>query len=155
MNASLWPNRVLIVDDEADWVWLIRQRLALHQFECLTAGTGPEAWNVAKQEHPDVVILDLMLPGEHGLLVLRRMKSDLTLRGMKVVITTAMTNPQTRADALRLGADAYFEKPFRLADLVHTLERLLGRTPAPPPPPSTPSGSSGASSDADGRMILP
>ena len=137
MNANTGSPRVLIVDDEADWVWLIRQRLALHHFDCLTATSGTEVWTIAKRERPDAIILDLMLPGEHGLLVLRRLKSDRELRQMTIIIMTALTSPQTRADALRSGADAYFEKPFSLQELVETLERLLGRdTDSSPPTPS-------------------
>ena len=150
MNAHAGSPRILIVDDEADWVWLIRQRLALHRFDCLTAASGPEAWTVARRERPDAIILDLMLPGEHGLLVLRRLKSDRDLRQMKVIIMTALTSAQSRADALRSGADAYFEKPFSLNELVQTLDRLMGRdTGSSPPAPST-STAPDAPSPSDG-----
>ena len=119
-------HRVLVVDDEADLLFLFQKKLKLRQYECFVATNSADGWTIAQQEQPDLVILDLLLSGQHGFVLLRRLKNDPVLRKTKVIIMTAMTSAATRTEALRLGAEAYFEKPLDMGKLVETIERLLG-----------------------------
>ncbi len=143
-------RRVLVVEDEPELALLLRKKLTADGFLCATASDGAQAWAAAKRETPDAVILDLMLSGEHGLMLLRRFKSDPVLRQAKVIVTTAWTNEQTRLEAQRLGASAFVEKPFSLEALVGILRQLLGVAPgaaaSQDPPPNA---------AATGGIILP
>ena len=143
------PTRVLIVDDEPDLRLLLQRKLTLHKYECFTAANTAQAWTIAARELPDIVLLDLMLSGEHGFLLLRRLKSDPLLRRIRVVIVSATASEQTRAEAQRLGASAFFQKPFDFEQLLQALQQLSGTADSPAVPhPAAPSA------EQDG-IILP
>lgn len=148
MSPSLWKNRVLVVDDDPIVLAMLKQGLANAGFECLCASTGTQGWQLIKGERPDAVVTDLMLPGAHGLMLLRQIKSDPALRQTPVILMTATGSPQTRAEAQRAGVDAYFDKPFNVDDMVRALQQALrGGTITPPTAtPVTPS---------DEGMVLP
>ena len=146
------PTRVLIVDDEPDLRLLLQRKLTLHKYECFTAANAAQAWTIAARDLPDILLLDLMLSGEHGFLLLRRLKSDPLLRRIRVVIVSATGSEQTRAEAARLGASAFFQKPFDFEQLLQTLQRLLNAPDASAAPPATVPT---APSTEDGGMILP
>ena len=139
--------RILIVDDEPDLRLLLQRKLTLHKYECFTAANTAQAWTIAARELPDIMLLDLMLSGEHGFLLLRRLKSDPLLRRIRVIIVSATASEQTRAEAARLGASAFFQKPFDFEQLLQTLQR-------PPDAAGTLAAPQAAASEADG-MVLP
>ncbi len=134
--------RVLVIEDDPITLEMLRQTFQHHRWECFTATNGAQGWALAKQEIPDVILSDLLLPMKHGFQILRQAKSDAQLRSTKVVIMTASGNEQTRAEARQLGAEAYFDKPFDLEELVKTLTQLLapatGQRSAPKPTPAAP-----------------
>jgi two-component system phosphate regulon response regulator PhoB len=106
---------VLVVDDELALVRVLALHLESEGYNVLTATGGAEALAHIRQHHPDVVVLDAMMPGMSGLEVCRRVRSDALLRESHVIILTA--NPGFRESSQEAGADAFMTKPFSLADL--------------------------------------
>lgn len=114
-------RRVLVVDDDP----LVRDLLAavLHdtRFVLDTANDGVEALVKAQRHPPDVVILDVMMPGANGYEVCRRLRSDAATAGAHIVILTARNTREDMAEAMAAGADAFFTKPFSPLDLISTV----------------------------------
>jgi DNA-binding response OmpR family regulator len=119
-------KRVLIVDDDPDILTAITTALADTGATLETASDGNTAVAIAEENKPDLVILDIMLPGKGGLLVLERLRQG-KRRGEKphVVMITATQGRRHRQYAEALGVDEYLNKPFRMERLVEIAEKLL------------------------------
>ncbi len=120
-------DTVLVVEDEADVVDLLRYNLSRSGFAVLIAGTGDLGLKMAKEHRPDVIVLDLMLPGMSGHEVCRELKRDQNTQPIPVVMLTAKGEPQERVKGLELGADDYVTKPFSPRELVLRVQALLRR----------------------------
>jgi two-component system phosphate regulon response regulator PhoB len=118
--------RVLVVDDEAPLRELIVVTLG-DAFRCDEAGDGEEALAKLKAEPPDLVFLDVMLPGLSGVDVLREMRADPALHDVPVVVVSAWQAPQDVAVALENGADRFLAKPFRVDELASVARALVAR----------------------------
>jgi len=119
-------KRVLVVDDDARTVELVKLYLERDGYRVLTAYDGIEALSLAREGHPDLIVLDLMLPGIDGLEVCR------TLRGesdVPIIMLTARTTDQDRLTGLDLGADDYVTKPFSPRELAARVRAVLRRLP--------------------------
>ena len=116
--------RVLVVDDEPPIRAVVRGFLERDGLEVLEAADGPSAVDAARQFDPDVVVLDVMLPGFDGLEVLRRVRS---FSDPMVLLLTARTEELDRVVGLRVGADDYVTKPFSAAELAARVGALLRR----------------------------
>jgi DNA-binding response OmpR family regulator len=116
--------RILVVDDEPPMVELVRGYLAREGWAVLTAGDGNQAVEVARSEHPDVVILDLMLPGLDGVEVCRQLR---TFSDAYVVMLTAKSEEVDKLIGLAVGADDYLTKPFSPRELVARIKAILRR----------------------------
>jgi two-component system, OmpR family, alkaline phosphatase synthesis response regulator PhoP len=124
------PNRmnketILIVDDEEDILELIELSPAHEGYDVLTATTGEEALQLAQTHHPELAILDLMLPGIDGLEVCKLLKRDPGTEQMHVIILTAKSDDSDIVTGLELGADDYMTKPFSSKVLVARVRRVL------------------------------
>lgn len=117
------PARILAIDDEPGVLRLLRLELSDDRYEVATASDGEEGLRLCREWHPQLVLLDLVMPGTSGLHILKRIKEDTSL---PVVVVSAMTSEQTRAEAMSLGADDFISKPFSLDRLASTVEMLLG-----------------------------
>ena len=146
---ALQHLRAVVIDDDPITLAMVKQALVSQGIECFTAVNGAQGWTVAKRETPEVVVTDLLLPAAHGFQVLRHVKSDPQLRDTKVIIMTASGNDQIRAEAQRLGADGYFDKPFDLGELVKKIRELVTN-----PSPRSSSRKASSTPAGDG-MILP
>ncbi|HEY4321396.1 MAG TPA: response regulator transcription factor [Gemmatimonadales bacterium] len=124
-------HRVLVVDDEADITALVTYHLAKAGFRVSTASTGPDAVRAARDERPDVVILDVMLPGLAGYDVLAELRRLPDTAQVGVIMLTARRDEADRLRGLTLGADDYLTKPFSPAELVLRVQALLRRLTAP------------------------
>lgn len=124
--------KVLVVDDEAQIVRVLRGYLEKAGFSVLTASNGPEALRVARQERPDLIILDLMLPGMDGLDVCRTLRKE---SGVPIIMLTARVEEADRLIGLELGADDYVTKPFSPREVVARVRAVLRRTQAALKPP--------------------
>src|SRR5688572_23014109 len=103
---------ILVVDDEPDISALVAYHLARESYRVRTASTGLEALRALETEVPDLILLDLMLPGVSGQDVLREIKRQEAWRDVPVILLTARTEEADRLEGLRLGADDYVSKPF-------------------------------------------
>jgi DNA-binding response OmpR family regulator len=119
--------RILIVDDEADLVSVLRIGLEIAGFEVIDAGDGEEGLRRAREERPDLMVLDLMLPKLDGYKVCRALKFDERYRQMPIFILSARSGENDRRLALDLGADAFISKPYDMSDLVTRIRARLGR----------------------------
>jgi CheY-like chemotaxis protein len=117
------PRTVLIADDEPRVRRLLLQTLSRGQFCALSAADGEEALRVAREHHPQVVLLDAEMPHVHGYDVCRQIKADPQLRDITVIMVTAKAQAADRERALDAGADGYISKPFSPRDLLQRLEQ--------------------------------
>ncbi|KAB2835923.1 MAG: response regulator [Candidatus Brocadia sp.] len=121
-------QKILIVDDEQDLVKLIRYHLEKDGYKTLCAYNGDDALFLVRKEKPDMVILDLMLPGIDGLEVCRKLKADTELAHIAIVMVTAKGEEADITMGLTLGADDYMTKPFSPKELVARVQAVLRRT---------------------------
>ncbi|MCK5305788.1 MAG: response regulator [Candidatus Omnitrophica bacterium] len=118
-------EKIMIVDDEENIVELLRYNFKKEGFKVYGVFNGEEAFDLAGMLNPDLIILDLMLPGLHGYEVLRLIKKNMRLSHIPVVILSAKTLKEDIDKGMRLGADDYVTKPFSIADLVIRVKVLL------------------------------
>jgi class 3 adenylate cyclase/CheY-like chemotaxis protein len=119
------PPRLLVADDNPLNVDILRTRLAAQGYEVLTAGDGETALVLARQQQPDLLLLDIMMPGIDGLEVCRRLKGDPTLPFMPVILVTAKADTRDVVAGLDAGADEYLTKPVDQAALVSRVKSML------------------------------
>jgi two-component system response regulator ResD len=122
---------VLVVDDEPTITEVVSRYLNRSGYATRVAGDGPQALELAAAEAPDLVVLDLMLPGMDGLEVLRRLRAR---DRVSVILLTAKGEATDRVIGLRLGADDYVVKPFSPAELVARVDAVLRRVESPSEP---------------------
>ncbi|WP_370890791.1 response regulator transcription factor [Janibacter sp. GXQ6167] len=120
------PVRVLVVDDEANLTELLSMALRYEGWEVHTAGTGTAAVRAARDQSPDAVVLDMMLPDFDGMEVLRRMRADSP--NLPVLFLTAKDAVEDRVAGLTAGGDDYVTKPFSLEEVVARVRALMRRT---------------------------
>jgi two-component system phosphate regulon response regulator PhoB len=125
--------RILVVDDEPDIAALVAFHLARESYRVRTAASGPEAIAALEAEVPDLVVLDLMLPGMSGLEVLREIRARGELADVPVILLTARAEEQQRIEGLSLGADDYVTKPFSPRELILRVGAVLRRVRQAPP----------------------
>ena len=120
-------KKVLVVDDEALIRELGQATLDRHPaLDALVASDGPSAIEICRTAHPELVFLDVMMPGMDGYDVCRALKADPATADIKVVVLTAFAQHSTMHKALEAGADGYMTKPFRPAELLARALELLG-----------------------------
>ncbi|MEW6358203.1 MAG: response regulator [Planctomycetota bacterium] len=120
-------ERILVVEDEEDILELVRYNLAKEGYRVIGAVSGEEALAKVKAEPPDLVVLDLMLPGVDGLEVCKALKSDPKTAGIPVVMLTAKGEESDIVTGLELGADDYVTKPFSPKVLIARARAVLRR----------------------------
>ncbi|MBD3924540.1 response regulator [Nocardioides cavernae] len=119
-------RRVLVVEDNPKNLKLVRDVLTYHGFEVVEATTGEEGVRLAAQVAPDLVLMDLQLPGIDGTEALRRLRAAESTRSVPVVAVTAFAMDDDRERALASGFDGYVEKPISVRALPHQVEDFLG-----------------------------
>jgi len=119
------PARVLIADDNPANVDILQTRLAVHGYDILTAADGEEALGLAREKHPDLILLDVMMPKLDGFEVCRRLKADASLPFMPVILVTARAESKDVVTGLEAGADEYLTKPVDQAALVARVKSML------------------------------
>jgi two-component system alkaline phosphatase synthesis response regulator PhoP len=120
-------EKILIVDDEEDILELLRFNLARERYRIISAATGEEALRLANSEIPDLIILDLMLPGMDGLAVAKRLKDKDKTQDIPIIMLTAKGEEADIVTGLELGADDYVTKPFSPRVLVARIRSVLRR----------------------------
>lgn len=119
-------KKVLVVDDDEKTVELVRLYLNRDGYRVLTAYDGIEALRLARESHPDLIVLDLMLPGIDGLEICRTLRAE---SDVPIIMLTARTTDDDRLTGLDLGADDYVTKPFSPRELAARVRAVLRRLP--------------------------
>ena len=117
---------VLVVEDESPLRELITVTLGV-AFDCREASTGESALEMLRESVPDLVLVDVMLPGKSGIDVVTEMRGDPVLREVPVIVLSAWQAPDDVERALQAGADRFLSKPFQVEELAATAEELVGR----------------------------
>jgi two-component system phosphate regulon response regulator PhoB len=131
MTDANATHRILVVDDEPDITALVAYHLAKAGYRVSTAATGPDALKAAREERPDIVVLDLMLPGVSGYDVLAELRRREETREVGVILLTARREEADRIRGLSLGADDYLTKPFSPQELSLRVQAVLRRLGSP------------------------
>jgi two-component system alkaline phosphatase synthesis response regulator PhoP len=127
------PRRILVVDDDQQIVRLVKTYLQDSGFAVLTAFNGEDALQVARREHPDLIVLDIQLPERDGWEVTRRVRADEHLSAIPILMLTARVQDTDKIIGLELGADDYLTKPFNPREVVARVRAILRRTEQLPP----------------------
>lgn len=118
---------ILIVEDEKDIVRMLDYNLKKDGFAVLSSRNGEDALKTASEEHPSLILLDLMLPGLNGLEVCRELKKDSRTAAIPVIMLTAKAQESDKILGLELGADDYVTKPFSPKELIARIRAVLRR----------------------------
>jgi DNA-binding response OmpR family regulator len=118
---------ILIVEDEKDIVRMLEYNLKKEDYKTITDYDGNKALETAKREHPDLILLDLMLPGMNGLEVCKELKKDVNTASIPIIMLTAKSQESDKVVGLELGADDYVTKPFSPRELIARIRAVLRR----------------------------
>jgi DNA-binding response OmpR family regulator len=124
-------KKILCIEDEPEMIDLIRLILSRRGFEISGANGGKEGLEMVRREHPDLVLLDLMMPQIDGWEVYQQMKSDPALKTIPVIVVTAKAQSIDKVLGLQIAkVDDYITKPFSPQDLLASVDKVLGLKPA-------------------------
>ncbi len=126
-------KKILVVDDEKDIAELIAFNLEQEGFNVFRAGGGEEAMSMIRSKEPDLVILDLMMPGLSGFDVCRLVRKNVATENLPIIMVTARGENLDKVLGLELGADDYITKPFSVRELVARVRAVLRRSERRPP----------------------
>jgi len=125
-SSSIGSKRILIVDDEASLRTLVRANLEVDGLEVSEAVDGIEAMRMLAESQPDLILLDIMMPGKDGIEVLEDLAADEKLKGIPVILLTAKGEQEDLEKGAALGARGHITKPFDPAQMVRTVKAALG-----------------------------
>lgn len=121
------PKKILIVDDEADLVEILKSRFESMGYAVVSACDGQDALKKVRRDKPDLIILDIMMPRMDGHHICRVLKFDAKFRDIPIIMLTARGQEQDKITAQQVGADAYMTKPFDSKALLAKIEELIGK----------------------------
>jgi DNA-binding response OmpR family regulator len=119
-------KKILIVDDEPNILMALEYTFKKNNFEVFIARDGQEALDILKNQQPDIIILDVMMPNVDGFETLKQIKNDERLQHCKVLFLSAKNKEKDIEKGLELGANLYVVKPFSIKKLVEQVRELLG-----------------------------
>ena len=118
-------KKIMIIDDDKDIVELLTYNLEKEGFDCTGILDGNNTLELAKSIKPDVILLDLMLPGLSGLDILLLLKRNMQLSKIPVIIISALKQKDRITSSFRIGASEYIIKPFQIAELIKVINKTL------------------------------
>ena len=124
-------KKILLIDDDKDVLQVLNIRLKSQGYLVVLAGYDITAVSAARKEKPDLIVLDIGLPGGDGFLVMQRLKSLYDLALTPIILVSARDAVATKDRALKEGAVAYFQKPIKTKDFLDTVQRALGQIAVP------------------------
>jgi DNA-binding response OmpR family regulator len=127
MASNSTPTKILIADDDLEILSLVRRHLKKMDVEVVEASDGEEALRTAKEEKPDLVILDVMMPGMSGWEVCRAIREDASLEHTAVIMLTGIGERLNEMTSPLYGADDYLDKPFDFGELDDKIRDVLAR----------------------------
>jgi two-component system cell cycle response regulator DivK len=125
-------NRILIVEDNPISLTLLKQLLKAHGYEVLGTSEGLQALDLAREEQPDLILMDIRLPDISGFEVTRLLKQDDRTKTIPIIAVTALASPEYEKKGLESGCDAYIPKPITLGNFLRTIESFLKIRPVTP-----------------------
>jgi DNA-binding response OmpR family regulator len=137
-GAARMAHKILVVEDEPDLLDLVVYNLKKEGFKPVRAETGEKALELARDERPDLILLDLMMPGLDGLEVCRRLRASEATADIPIVMVTARAEEGDAVLGLSMGADDYVKKPFGVKELLARVRSVLRRAGAVADPASKP-----------------
>ena len=126
MTESDTTPTILVADDEEDLRELVTYRLTRSGYRVIGAGDGQEAFDLAAERTPDLMVLDVMMPKLDGYELTRRVRADASLRSIPVILLTARSQDSDVDRGFEVGADDYLRKPFNPDELVDRVRAVLG-----------------------------
>ena len=117
---------ILIIDDEPDMIYAVQMQLEANGYNVITAGDGEEGLEEARNQKPNLIILDLMLPKLDGYKICRLLKFDEKYRKIPIIMYTARGQEEDKNLGYEVGADIYLVKPFEPKVLLENIHSLLG-----------------------------
>ncbi len=120
-------KKILVVDDEPDIVTMVETRLQANGYDVVTGQDGEEAMKLTKEVHPDLIILDVMMPPPNGLQVCRTLKDDPQYKDIPVILLTAKGTDSDQFWGMESGADEYITKPYNADELLKKISTLITR----------------------------
>jgi CheY-like chemotaxis protein len=118
-------RRVLVVEDEPENRLLLQVILSTEGYQVVEAEDGRAALEAVERERPDIILLDVMMPGMNGYVVLERLRADPATATIPVIMLTALASGANMQRAVEMGAQGYITKPFEPADLVQAMETAM------------------------------
>jgi twitching motility two-component system response regulator PilH len=118
-------STILVVDDGPTTLTLVTRALATTRHHIMTASDGEEALQKVTAEHPDLMVLDVIMPHKNGYQVCRQLKSDAKTQRIKIILLTKKNQPEDYFWGMQHGADAYLTKPFQEAELLATVAKFV------------------------------
>ena len=120
-------KRILVADDDKDLVMALAIRLRAAGYDVISAHDGEEAYQLAVENKPDLIILDVRMPAGGGFSSIDRLKHSLTTRNIPVIFLTAFDDEQMREEGRKLGAAGFFRKPFDDAEFMAVIAEVMNR----------------------------
>jgi len=120
-------QKILVVEDEPDFRVALRMRLEANGYDIVEANDGPGGLDAVRLQNPDLIILDVMLPGMSGFQVARLLKCSAQYKHVPLMMLTVMSQAADRKMGQAAGADAYLTKPYRSQELLNTIAELISR----------------------------
>jgi len=119
-------KKILVVDDEPEIVELLSMRLGAQGYEVITALGGAEAISLTRSQHPDLIILDVMMPAPDGYEVAGTLKNDPAVSAIPIIMLTAKTSEKDKEVGAKVGVSNYITKPYDPIQLINTIKDLIG-----------------------------
>lgn len=119
-------KNILVIEDVEDHLEIVKLILEQHGYNILVATTGLEGLNTTKNCHPDLIILDVVLPEMNGYEVCKAIKSSEDTKDIPIIMLSVRSNPEDIEAAYAAGANKYITKPFNLEDLINEVKKFLG-----------------------------
>lgn len=123
----MMKTKILVIDDEMHIVELLKFNLETHNYEVDYAYDGIDGYIKAKENKPDLILLDWMLPNINGIDILKKIRSDKSLKHIPVIMLTAKNMESDKVEGLEIGADDYITKPFSIKELLARISSVLRR----------------------------
>lgn len=121
-------EKILLVDDELETLLPLKRALEAENYRVIEAPNGLSAIEMTRLERPDIILLDLMMPGMDGIEVCRLLKQDTSTGHIPIIMLTALGKVENKIEGIEIGADDYVTKPFDLGELKARIKMILRRT---------------------------
>jgi DNA-binding response OmpR family regulator len=132
-ESTFGRAKVLCIDDDRLLLGLVKDAIETHGFEALTATDGPSGLELAKAQHPDIILVDVMMPKMSGFEVCQHLRADPKMRGTPIIIITAMADPELKTKGLEAGANLAIPKPFNPTQIIVLIKKALELKAKGPP----------------------